>query len=63
MKKQTGKRIQVYLAARHRAWWENLPRYERSRVVAEALDLWREREQNNTQSVVSSRTKPRTDDA
>ena len=36
-----GKRIQVYLAARHVAWWLTLPRYDRSRIIAEALDLYR----------------------
>jgi hypothetical protein len=44
---ETGKRIQVYLAARHREWWDKLPRYERSRVVAEALDLYRAEERNS----------------
>ncbi len=41
--RKTGKRKQVYMAGRHIAWWERLPRYDRSRIIAEALDLWREK--------------------
>lgn len=39
--KTTGKRVQIYLDARHTEWWQRLPRYDRSRIVAEALDLYR----------------------
>lgn len=38
---KTGKRVQIYLDNRHVAWWAKLPRYDRSRIVAEALDLYR----------------------
>jgi hypothetical protein len=38
---KTGKRTQIYLAARHAEWWDKIPRYDRSRIVAEALDLYR----------------------
>jgi hypothetical protein len=34
-------RVQIYMDARHREWWKTLPRYDRSRIVAEALDLYR----------------------
>jgi hypothetical protein len=39
---KTGKRVQIYLDARHVNWWETLPRWERSQIVAQALDLYRE---------------------
>jgi hypothetical protein len=49
---KTGKRAQVYIDARHRAWWDALPRYDRSRIVAEALDLYRnQRETDDKRSV------------
>ena len=57
--RKTGKRKQVYMAARHIAWWERLPRYDRSRIIAEALDLWREKHQPIDSSIDSSPdTKP-----
>jgi hypothetical protein len=31
----------IYLAKRHRDWWHRLPRFERSKVVNTALDLYR----------------------
>lgn len=40
-RRTTGKRVQIYLDARHTEWWSNQPRYDRSRIVAEALDLYR----------------------
>lgn len=42
-RRTTGQRVQIYLDARHTEWWKTLPRYDRSRIVAEALDLYRAR--------------------
>lgn len=39
--KQPNPSPRIYLAKRHRAWWHSLVRYERSRIVNEALDLYR----------------------
>ncbi len=47
-------RVQIYMDARHREWWKTLPRYDRSRVVAEALDLYRAQNRSDT----ASDTKP-----
>jgi len=40
-------RVQIYMDARHREWWKTLPRYDRSRIVAEALDLYRKQRETD----------------
>lgn len=34
----------IYLAKRHREWWYRLPRFERSKVINAALDLYRKQQ-------------------
>lgn len=46
--KKTGKRTQIYMDARHVDWWERLPRYDRSKILAKALDLYREQEEKKS---------------
>lgn len=49
----------IYLATRHREWWHALPRFERSKVVNEALDLYR-REHSGADPDAPTRTAPPT---
>ena len=44
----------IYLAKRHREWFYGIPRFERSKIINEALDVWRDRVRSSVRSEPST---------